>query len=52
MNIKNKEPHIASVTVKMPPSLKRKVDRLAHIKDDSVSRLIRKAIIATYPELA
>ena len=51
MTLKTKPLYSESLTVKVTPKMKKTLQALAWDKDDSVCRLIRKAMMQTYPEL-
>ena len=51
MTLKTKPLYSESLTVKVTPKMKKALQALAWDKDDSVCRLIRKAMMNTYPEL-
>ena len=43
-------PRSEKVSLKLTPDEKRALDKMAWDKDDSVSRLIRRALVNTYPD--
>ena len=50
MTQKTTPQYTESITVKVTPQVKRNLEKMAWDNGDGVSRIIRKALLKTYPE--